>query len=70
MKKKKLLMPLLLGLSAVALVSCGSKKNDKEETSIVPSDEQELSTLEIKEFKVSFLNYDGTELYSYNAKKG
>ena len=71
MKKKKILMPLLLGLTAVTLVGCGSKKNEniKDQTSI-PEDEQEVPTIDISEFKITFVNYDGTELYSYNAKKG
>ena len=68
MKKKKILLGLALGLFSVGLVSCGGGSSKKEDTTTTTSTEEK--TLVIDEFKVTFLNYDGTELYSYVAQKG
>jgi len=68
MKKKKILLGLALGLFSVGLVSCGGGSSKKKDTTTTTTTEEK--SLVIDEFKVTFLNYDGTELYSYVAPKG
>ena len=65
MKKKTLGLALLVGLSAITLASCGGKKKPAETTT-----GNNTSEVVISEFKVTFKNFDGNELYSYTAKKG
>jgi len=64
MKKKTIALTMLAGLSVVALASCGGKKKPVETTT------DNTSEVVISEFKVTFKNFDGTELYSYTAKAG
>ena len=66
MRKKKIFLALLAGLSLATLISCGGKDNPNKKDEITDNGGSESIT----EFKVTFNNYDGTELYSYTAKEG
>lgn len=66
MKKKKVLLGILVATSVIALASCSGKKKKAETT----EPDYTKTDLVVTEFKVTFLNYDGSELYSYTAKKG
>ena len=68
MKKRKIAIGILVATSVIALASCGGKK--PSETVVPTTEEITKSGIEIQEFKVTFVNDDGTELYSYVAKKG
>ncbi len=73
MKKKKIFLTLLACVSVATLVSCGGKK--KESETLAPQitetgENVETTGTEVSEFKVTFNNFDGTELYSYTAHAG
>ena len=77
MKIKKMIAGLLIGASTItALTACGKKKTTVKTTQKqtvtqgVTTEAKATEKKELRQFKIIFKDYDGTELYSYDALEG